>query len=339
MYCIIQFYVQLKDPLAEQKPFTKVLAIKLVVFLAFWQTVAISLGTSTLDLIHPNKYLAYPDLKVGIPALLLCFEMAIFSIFHFWAFPYAQYRPGAKPSFYPAPDITKGEPYLENAQNPPSGGFLGLAAIWDAMNPWDFVKAFGRGMRWLFYGVKQRKNDPSYKNNLDMDNLHNKDGSSYDTMRPGAKSTDHLPIATEFRRSTFGMGGYQRVQRGDEGSSLIEHAQPNPEAGIAVTTDSPTRLQTKSPWQPTSGNSQDPYIDSPQKTTAPPFPFPEPSSSPSSSRPPRPNVQTNYYPSHPAESHRSPTTSPYDAHAHQSPPPRTQGQANMGEAHWGQKFI
>jgi len=72
MFCVVQFYVQLREPLADHQPFLKVLAIKLVIFLSFWQTVAISLGTSTLNLVHPNDVLAYPDIKVGIPSLLLC---------------------------------------------------------------------------------------------------------------------------------------------------------------------------------------------------------------------------------------------------------------------------
>lgn len=39
MYCLIQFYVQLRADLAEHQPFLKVCAIKLVIFLSFWQTV------------------------------------------------------------------------------------------------------------------------------------------------------------------------------------------------------------------------------------------------------------------------------------------------------------
>jgi uncharacterized membrane-anchored protein len=42
MYCLIQFYIQLKDDLAEHNPLLKVLAIKLVIFLSFWQTVSSS---------------------------------------------------------------------------------------------------------------------------------------------------------------------------------------------------------------------------------------------------------------------------------------------------------
>ena len=38
MYLLIQFYIQLRVDLAEHSPFLKVLAIKLVIFLSFWQT-------------------------------------------------------------------------------------------------------------------------------------------------------------------------------------------------------------------------------------------------------------------------------------------------------------
>jgi hypothetical protein len=39
MYCLIQFYIQLRGDLAEHKPFLKVLCIKLVIFFSFWQSV------------------------------------------------------------------------------------------------------------------------------------------------------------------------------------------------------------------------------------------------------------------------------------------------------------
>lgn len=39
MFCLVQFYIQLKEDLAEHKPFLKVLCIKLVIFFSFWQTV------------------------------------------------------------------------------------------------------------------------------------------------------------------------------------------------------------------------------------------------------------------------------------------------------------
>ena len=45
MYCLIQFYIQLRRDLSVHSPFLKVVAIKLVIFLSFWQTV----GRSSLD--------------------------------------------------------------------------------------------------------------------------------------------------------------------------------------------------------------------------------------------------------------------------------------------------
>lgn len=39
MYCLVQFYLQLKDEFAEHKPFLKITAVKLVILLSFWQTV------------------------------------------------------------------------------------------------------------------------------------------------------------------------------------------------------------------------------------------------------------------------------------------------------------
>ncbi|KAK1708329.1 uncharacterized protein CLUP02_17643 [Colletotrichum lupini] len=232
MYSVIQFYVQMREPLKEHSPFLKVLAIKLVVFFSFWQVTCISLATSTLDLVHPNKVLAYPDIKVGIPALLLCFEMALFALLHLWAFPYAPYVPGAKTTYYPSADSRDSHaPLRENVHTAPAGGWMGLKAVGDALNLWDFVKAFGRGMRWLLCGVKRRHEDPSYKTaaSLDMDDLDKGGDTGYHPA--GVKSTNHLPIATEFRRSTYLQPSRPppRPQRpGNESDSLIAHAQPNP---------------------------------------------------------------------------------------------------------------
>jgi hypothetical protein len=210
MYCVIQFYIQLRMDLKAYSPFLKVLAIKLVIFLSFWQSFLISILTSsTFNVVTPNSKVAYPDLKVGVPSLLLCIEMAIFAVLHLFAFPWKPYQSGTK----------------VDGLGPKQGGLLGWRAIADAMNPWDLVKGFARGMRWLFIGVKRRENDVSYKvsgansiNDLDLQ----------PTMSPeqGYKRTESLPIADEFRRSKFGMPGANKVY--DEGAGLIAHAQPNP---------------------------------------------------------------------------------------------------------------
>ncbi|KAG5921096.1 hypothetical protein E4U42_005989 [Claviceps africana] len=239
MYCLVQFYVQLKGALVKHNLFIKILAIKLVVFLSFWQASSISVGTSTLNIVRANDVLAYPDLKVGIPALLLCVEMAMFAVLHLWAFPYAPYVRGAPRTFYPVPDSDKISPSVENQRHPPAGGFLGLAAIGDALNVWDFIKAFGRGMRWLFCGVKRRKEDISYRldrvvEHVDMDHRPDRkedprDSRPYQNRWPG---TGHFPSTIQ----EYGQSGPQspfnpatgRLGMGEQ-AGLMDNTQQNPE--------------------------------------------------------------------------------------------------------------
>ncbi|KAI5868547.1 DUF300-domain-containing protein [Durotheca rogersii] len=228
MYCLIQFYVQLREPLAEHRPFLKVLAIKLVIFLSFWQTIAISLGTSTLGIVNPTPALAYPDLKVGIPSLMLCVEMAIFAILHIWAFPYAPYVEGARTSFYPVPDPSTGMPPRENEHGRKLGGFMGLKAFGDALNPWDIIKAIGRGLRWLFVGARNRHQDSSYQVKVSDDVDTGYPMKTLATNRAGATSTDHLPIANQFRRSAFGLPKTPGDPLPEESAGLITYAQSNP---------------------------------------------------------------------------------------------------------------
>jgi hypothetical protein len=52
MFCLVQFYLQLKTDLAEHKPFLKILCIKLVIFFSFWQTVR----TTSIAIKRPRKY-------------------------------------------------------------------------------------------------------------------------------------------------------------------------------------------------------------------------------------------------------------------------------------------
>ncbi|TWU77307.1 hypothetical protein ED733_004767 [Metarhizium rileyi] len=257
MYCLIQFYVQLKERLTEHKLFVKIVAIKLVVFLSFWQASAISVGTSTLNIVHPNEIVAYPDLKVGIPALLLCVEMALFALLHLWAFPYAPYAVGAPRTFYPNPDANKVS-FAENERQAPAGGVMGFSALFDALNLWDFIKAFGRGVRWLFCGVKRRKEDVSYRLNcdggLDLDNLPDSknNGSSCDRMRPTAVATSTKYDAYMPGRQEYGHPSPQATTHHSTGveerAGLMDYAQPNPEAR-GYSSAPPRPLREHSPYE------------------------------------------------------------------------------------------
>ncbi|QSZ32133.1 hypothetical protein DSL72_001702 [Monilinia vaccinii-corymbosi] len=223
MYCLIQFYIQLRTDLAPHKPFLKVVAIKAVIFLSFWQSFAISiLMSSTIGMVKPTKYLAYPDLKIGIPNLLLCIEMAIFSILHLFAFPWRPYASNATPVKYPSLPDGDLEPI-----GPKQGGPLGFMAFADAMNPWDLVKAFARAMRWLFVGVKHREADPSYKQeSYNNDNDMSLQSTSSDGDPSHKARDDGVTIINEHRKSTFGSN--KGVMEGEEGIGLIDNAQPNP---------------------------------------------------------------------------------------------------------------
>lgn len=218
MYFLIQFYVQLKGDLAEHKPLLKVIAIKLVIFLSFWQSVVLSILTSESlgPVLSPTKVLAYPDLMVGVPNLLLCLEMMLFAILHIFAFPYHPYRP----------TVVRIDPSGEEVGKN-LGGFMGIAAIFDALNPWDLVKAFARGTRWFFVGRKSRMDDPSYKPHLADVPLDEPVDTAYKANR------EHLPIADEFRKSNFGMNykieeAETRSNQTSETIGLISNASPSP---------------------------------------------------------------------------------------------------------------
>ncbi|TVY78412.1 Transmembrane protein [Lachnellula suecica] len=229
MFCLIQFYVQLRKDIAQHSPLLKISAIKLVVFLSFWQSFMLSILTSsTVGLLHPTSSIAYPDLIVGIPSLLICIEMAIFAVLHQWAFPWQAYARSATTTKYPS---SSSEPFDAIGSN--QGGFLGWKAIKDAMNPWDLIKGFARGMKWLFVGVRKRENDPSYKTaSFDFNNPNNENDMALEAAGNDGykgKGTEHLPIANEFRRSKFGMPGATPTKlRAEEGAGLIAHAQPHP---------------------------------------------------------------------------------------------------------------
>jgi len=162
MYCIIQFYVQVRADIAQHKPILKVLAIKLVIFLSFWQTILISFLTSS-GAIKASQKIQTPDIKVGIPSMLLCIEMALFAIFHLWSFSYKPYVIGSK-------QYQAVYGHLKEIEAPRyHGGPLGVKAVIDAFNPWDLVKATGRSAKWLFRDRKHRTHDPSYSTVYDPD--------------------------------------------------------------------------------------------------------------------------------------------------------------------------
>ncbi|KIW89687.1 uncharacterized protein Z519_09843 [Cladophialophora bantiana CBS 173.52] len=210
MYCLIQFYIQIKDDIQQHKPLLKITAIKLVIFLSFWQTIAISFLTSAGAIKATNK-IQTPDIKVGIPALLLCVEMAFFAIFHIWSFSWKPYVIGSKEQMS---DTVAGEGLSRY-----EGGFLGVKAIFDAFNGMDMLKATGRSARWLFKGRKTRHTDSSY-------DLSRKDteGSEF-----GAQGQKLNPLGNQgaYMGAAAKPPHYNAVED-EEGANLLANGQNMP---------------------------------------------------------------------------------------------------------------
>ncbi|KAE8150006.1 organic solute transporter Ostalpha-domain-containing protein [Aspergillus avenaceus] len=197
MYCLVQFYIQIKDDISQYSPFLKILSIKLVIFLSFWQSICINLLFSA-GAIKATKRIAEADLKVGLPNLLISIEMAIFAVLHLWAFAW---RP------YGLQNSTEVTDYYGNGKPTYQGGRWGLKALGNCLNPWDLVKAISRSMRWLFVGRKKRTLDSSYRNRgeaIGLDTTNTVPGINVTGPRPAYYSPD------------------------DEGDVLLSNAQPNP---------------------------------------------------------------------------------------------------------------
>jgi hypothetical protein len=210
MYCLIQFYIQLKDDLAPHRPFLKVLCIKLVIFFCFWQSWIISLLTAEGGPLKATEQIAGPDLRIGIPSMLTCVEMAIFSLLHIWAFPWKPY------------DLNRQNP-LDTAMDgyssqPKSYAHGPIRAILDALNPWDILKACSRGFRWLFVGVRHREKDSSYQTKLEPvspDTAYR--GPTFAGDGSAAVTTIARPLATK-----------QEGSGDSDTTGLLSNAQANP---------------------------------------------------------------------------------------------------------------
>ena len=238
MYCLIQFYVQLKEDLSEHKPLLKVTAIKLVIFLSFWQTILISFLTSS-GAVKASKKFDFPDIKIGIPSMLLCIEMAVFSVFHLWAFPWTVYDVRRSPIV--AAESAAG--FLPDPKTAYQGGKFGHVALVEAFNPWDLIKAVGRGFRWFAVGRRTREQDISYKNHhqhsVGLEPTRISDPSS--GFRPSHSFEDTHPSDPYASTTTYGIMGLGKAAHhapyGNEyddhdphhdHQNLLSHAQPNP---------------------------------------------------------------------------------------------------------------
>ncbi|KAE8706642.1 Protein LAZ1 [Hibiscus syriacus] len=90
LYCLIQFYTVTKDELAHIQPLAKFLTFKSIVFLTWWQGVAIALFYS-LGLFR-SPIAESLQLKSSVQDFIICIEMGIASVVHLYVFPSKPYE-------------------------------------------------------------------------------------------------------------------------------------------------------------------------------------------------------------------------------------------------------
>lgn len=93
-YCLGVFYIGLKKALAPYDPIPKFLCIKAILFLCFWQGLAIALLTR-MGLIHEMGAWSTGHVSLAVQDFLLCVEMAAIALAHNWAFPFEPFVGGA----------------------------------------------------------------------------------------------------------------------------------------------------------------------------------------------------------------------------------------------------
>lgn len=81
LYCLVQFYAPIKDELAHIKPLAKFLVFKSIVFLTWWQGVAIAILYSWGFLKGPVAEAL--QFKSSIQDFIICIEVC--ATFNYWS--------------------------------------------------------------------------------------------------------------------------------------------------------------------------------------------------------------------------------------------------------------
>jgi len=90
LYCLVQFYAAIKDELAHIKPLAKFLTFKSIVFLTWWQGIAIALLFNWGLLRGPIAQEL--QFKSSIQDFIICIEMGVASVVHLYVFPAKPYE-------------------------------------------------------------------------------------------------------------------------------------------------------------------------------------------------------------------------------------------------------
>ncbi|CAL9747778.1 unnamed protein product [Musa acuminata subsp. burmannicoides] len=90
LYCLVLFYTATKDELAHIKPLAKFLMFKSIVFLTWWQDVAIALLYSWG--LFKSSIAQTLQSKSSVQDFIICIEMCVAGIIHLYVFPAKPYK-------------------------------------------------------------------------------------------------------------------------------------------------------------------------------------------------------------------------------------------------------
>ncbi|XP_062101343.1 protein LAZ1 homolog 1 [Humulus lupulus] len=92
LYCLVQFYSVTKDRLEPIKPLAKFLTFKSIVFLTWWQGVAVAFLFS----MGAFRGALAQELKTRIQDYIICIEMGVAAVVHLYVFPAIPYKRGER---------------------------------------------------------------------------------------------------------------------------------------------------------------------------------------------------------------------------------------------------
>jgi hypothetical protein len=91
LYIVVLFEQAAKELLHPYRPILKFLSVKMVIFLAFWQSIMIAF-MAHFGWIPSFNCLSQGDVATGLQNFLMCFEMFLVALLHIIAYPYELYR-------------------------------------------------------------------------------------------------------------------------------------------------------------------------------------------------------------------------------------------------------
>lgn len=161
--------------------------------------------------------------------------MAIFSIMHFFAFPWKPYALASsslrhEASYQPGSGTDLESPHSKSPPAKYVGGFLGIKALADAFNPWDILKATARGLRWLFVGRRNRFQDTSYSSQMNAQSKPLASEHRTDTVPMYAKMSSTNPTSNSAQPHDSDTAGLLS----NAGTAAPSHrpAADDPETGV-----------------------------------------------------------------------------------------------------------